>query len=130
MSCASIHSLVCISFTLFVRSPSNMDTSGGVSALRGQCVPECSTCRHNHVSLLIWNIPDTPLHVYRPLSSHSIGINLLPPLSASNSYEPGIPALSCDIQTRLFTLFTQFTLLYVVLVSGYSVETECLTLSF
>jgi hypothetical protein len=37
---------------------------------------ECSPISsHNHMTLLIRNLLDTPLHVYKPLKLHQIGID-------------------------------------------------------
>jgi hypothetical protein len=49
--------------------------------------------RHSHVTLLIWNAPDTPLSVYRPLTPHSLGINVLSSLLRSHNF---LIAQVCD----------------------------------
>ena len=66
MSCAFIYSLVCISFTLFVRSPSIWKPQGVCQPSGVSINQNVLPYRHNHVTLLIWNVLDTLLMYIDP----------------------------------------------------------------
>jgi hypothetical protein len=78
---------------------------------------------HNHMILLIRNLLDTPLHVYKPLEPHQIGINQFVILLFAHSYEPGLhPQLT---STAFIQHSLHQTLLLIAVASA--LETSLLT---